>query len=61
MKVDSVDDESGQVGFYLKQLSDLYEKMDKEISDSIVEIEKKYKQEIDDLKQLIDSTKSLLL
>lgn len=61
MKIDAVGDNTGQVGFYLKQLSDLYEKMDKEIADSVLEIENKYKKEIEDLKQLIDSTKSLLL
>ncbi|MCK9531842.1 MAG: hypothetical protein M0R77_14965 [Gammaproteobacteria bacterium] len=61
MKIDAVDDESGQVGFYIKQLSDLYEKMDTEISKSISEIEKKYSDEINNLKQIIESTKSLLL
>ena len=61
MKIDAVDDESGQVGFYIKQLSDLYEKMDTEISKAISEIEEKYSDEINNLKQIIESTKSLLL
>lgn len=60
MKIEAVGDESGQVGFYIKQLSDLYEKMDKETLEAISNIEKKYTKDIKNLKQVIESTKSLL-
>lgn len=60
MKIEAVGDESGQVGFYIKQLSDLYEKMDAEIADAVEAIEKKYADEIENTKQIIESTKLLL-
>lgn len=60
MKIEAVGDESGQVGFYIKQLSDLYEKMDAEIAEAVEAIEKKYADEIENTKQIIESTKLLL-
>lgn len=60
MKIDSVEDSTGQIGFYIKQLSDLYEKMDAEIIVAVQEIEKKYAEEIETLTQVIESTRSLL-
>lgn len=60
MKVDSLEDPSGQIGFYLQQLSEIYAEMDKEIAETTNSIEVKYQSKIDDINQLIESTRSLL-
>lgn len=60
MKIESVDDPTGQIGFYLKQLSDLCAEMDDEVNNAVNNIEQKYQQKFDTIKQLIESTRSLL-
>lgn len=60
MKVEAVDDPSGQVGFYTAQRSDIIAKMDEEIIKAIAEIEEKYAAQIKEIDDLIESTRSLL-
>lgn len=60
MKVEALDDPSGQIGFYTKQRSIIIAQMDAEIQEAIKLIEEKYKQQLEDNAQIIESTRSLL-
>lgn len=60
MKIEANNDPSGQIGFYVKQRSEIIAEMDLEIANAVYEIELRYKSRIDDINQIINSTRSLL-
>lgn len=60
MKIDVVDDESNQLGDYIKELSGLYAARDKEIADAIQKIDQSYSSKIEEILSLIDNIKKMM-
>jgi hypothetical protein len=60
MKVESLSDPSGQIGFFIAEYSKIITEMDAEIIEAIAKIEEKYKTQLEDLEQIINSARSLL-